>query len=421
LLRVLYVGNNESARAQSFAQFIDARFILIDVVDREGFDPASAHGADVVLFDWSERDLSPGPAGAASVAERDLRSPLGERSAWNKPTVLLGGAGHLLAVCWKLFGASGRTCLEPYAFDLRDHPVFQRPLPLDRSRLFRKPWPAFWRDGDASDDVRLLALVPADRKPHQPGWCTDVLDMDEAPEVEILCGGLNAASSSAAALWRQGNLLHFGFDLAPDEMNPAGKALLVNAIAYIAQFVDDRPLLETPAYVGGGAVVTRATIRRAIADNSRAQWDAIRPRLDPALLEAGGVSDLRTFARWYPSVKDYLHPGEDGRLTIDGDAWALGQKPARRDFFHRTIPKLARPDGDAQRARQLLARYAPDGPGADAPSQSWSQWLNDNGGFIYFSEIGGYRWYIDPLAKARVESTLELRGPARGHRKKLKP
>ena len=39
--------------------------------------------------------------------ESDLKSPLGERSRWNTPTVLLGSAGHLLAAPWKVFGGSG--------------------------------------------------------------------------------------------------------------------------------------------------------------------------------------------------------------------------------------------------------------------------------------------------------------------------
>jgi hypothetical protein len=414
LVRVLYVGNKESARGRAFARFLDDRFILIDSVDREGFDPASAQGAEVVLLDWSERDLAAGPAGGASLSERDVRSPLGERSTWTKPTVLLGSAGHLLAVSWKVFGGAGRACLEPYAFDLPDHPVFARPIPLDRSRLIRRPWPGYWRDGDESDDVRLLALVPADKKPHALGWCTESLGMNEAPEVEILCGGLNAASSAAAAVWRQGNLLHFGFDLAPDEMNPAGKALLVNAIAYIARFGDDRPIMETPCYVGGSVVLTRAAMVRTIASNSRAEWNELKARLDPALLQAGGVRDLRTFARWYPSVKDYFCPSEDGRITIDADAQALGLRPNRREFFKRAIARLARPGDDARRVRRLLARYAPDGPGEEASARAWSAWFKENGDALFFADVGGYRWYIDPLAKARGESTESLRGPARG-------
>ena len=51
--------------------------------------------------------LSDNPASNVSYSERDLKSPLGERNRWGKPTVLLGSAGHLLAAPWSVFGGSG--------------------------------------------------------------------------------------------------------------------------------------------------------------------------------------------------------------------------------------------------------------------------------------------------------------------------
>ena len=160
---------------------------------------------------------------------------------------------------------------------------------------------------------------------------------------------------------------------------------------------------------------------RTISGNSRAEWLELQSRFDPNLLQSGGVRDLKTFARWYPAVKDYLYPGEDGRITIDGEAQALGLKPARLDFFNRAIAKLARRGDDAQRARSLLARYAPNGPGENAPAKVWAAWFKENHGYLFFADIGGYRWYLDPLAKARNESTERLRGPARSNHPNLKP
>jgi hypothetical protein len=416
LLRVLYVGNKDSARERAYARFLDERFILVDSVARSAFDPESARAADVVLLDWSMSDLGPEPAGGWSVAELELRPPLGERRAWSRPTVLLGSAGHLLAVPWKVFGGSGWAGLEPYAYDLRDHPVFRQPIPIDRSRLVRRPWPEAWPDGDRDEEIKVLALVAAGRKPAQPGWCTSSVDMDDAPDVEVLCGGLNPRARTAAAVWRQGNLLHFGFDLSPDEMNPAGKALLVNAIAYIARFGDDRPIMETPSPFTGNVPPTRTALARTIARDPAGAWDYLRTRFDPAALEAGGTRNLKTFARWYPSVQGYLHPAADGTITVDDDARTLGLKPARRAFFDRAIALLRLPGDDAARARLLLARYAPDGPGPEATSRQWTDWLEENEEYLFFADAGGYRWYIDPLARDRGKPTEKLRGVARASR-----
>jgi hypothetical protein len=108
-LRVLYVGNANTDRGRSYARFLGEQFTLAGAADRKSFDPGSASGVDVVVLDWSQGDVdhSSSSARRPSAWESDLKSPLGERSRWTKPTVLLGSAGHLLAAPWKVFGGSG--------------------------------------------------------------------------------------------------------------------------------------------------------------------------------------------------------------------------------------------------------------------------------------------------------------------------
>ena len=84
------------------------------------------------------------------------------------------------------------------------------------------------------------------------------------PDVEFLCGGVNHQTPTSAGLWRQGNLLHFGFEQSPAEMNESGKLLLLNAISYISHFTDDRPIAITPSPFAG-AVVRRSCDSRALA------------------------------------------------------------------------------------------------------------------------------------------------------------
>jgi hypothetical protein len=96
-LRVLYLGNADAPRAREFQAFLEQHFAKVSVAPRDGFDPAAVREADVVLLDWSQRDRGP----------NRLVSPLGERSAWSKPTVLLGSAGLNLADCWAVKGSWG--------------------------------------------------------------------------------------------------------------------------------------------------------------------------------------------------------------------------------------------------------------------------------------------------------------------------
>jgi hypothetical protein len=98
-LKVLYVGNATSARAADFKAFLSTNVARVEVVGRVGFDPAIASSFDVVLLDWSQADR---PGGAPP-----RQSPLGERNAWTKPTVLLGSAGLHMATVWNVKGGFG--------------------------------------------------------------------------------------------------------------------------------------------------------------------------------------------------------------------------------------------------------------------------------------------------------------------------
>ena len=106
-LRVFYVGNAGTERGRSYARFLGEHFRLVGSVERDSFDPKSAAAAEVVVLDWSQSDVRHPEGGGGSLPESHLKSPLGERGCWDRPTVLLGSAGHLLAAPWKVFGGRG--------------------------------------------------------------------------------------------------------------------------------------------------------------------------------------------------------------------------------------------------------------------------------------------------------------------------
>ncbi len=108
-VRVLYVGNAETDRGRAYARFLGESFTLVKAVDRKTFDPnsAEAKAAEVVVLDWSQMDIEHPAVRDPGGYEAHLKSPLGRRDQWSKPTVLLGSAGHLLAAPWRVFGGSG--------------------------------------------------------------------------------------------------------------------------------------------------------------------------------------------------------------------------------------------------------------------------------------------------------------------------
>jgi hypothetical protein len=295
---------------------------------------------------------------------------------------------------------------------LRDHVLFQKPLQIDIKKTTKIDTPEAFQHEIKDAKIEVLPLARDLKAKHSPGWCTYTYEHDGAPELEVICGGVNSKTPKAGAVWRQGNLLHFGFDLAPAEMNDTGRALLVNSIAYIARFTDDRPILRTPCiFVQRKRLMDRDYLARRLRD-PKPNLEGLPYYFAPAdfekHLKEKSVADV---AAWYREVRDFLHADADGKFTVDAEARAFGVPPAELEFLTKASAALTG-EGAAD-ARRLLARYVPDGPGEAASATDWSAWVEKNRAYLFFSDTGGYRWYLDPLAKHRDTPTIDLRGPAR--------
>jgi hypothetical protein len=78
------------------------------------------------------------------------------------------------------------------------------------------------------------------------------------------------------------------------------------------------------------------------------------------------------------------------------------------EFFDRVLADLRSMDKSAKaRVIRLVKRYVPTGPQGDS-ADAWDQWWKENQSFAFASDAGDYRWYIDPLAKRRGVSILEI-------------
>jgi len=400
--RILYIGD----RDDEFVPFLEDHFAKVDAVSRGNFKPAQAGGFDVVLLDWPQSHESRG-------AWLD-GSPLGPREKWSKPTVLLGSAGLNLAVVWKLKGGSGCTCLAPVAYGLKDHPIFKSPIPVDITATTNIPTPEqFQNELKGQATIAVLPLVDGIRqyetviRDYSPGWSTHYFEFADMPEVELFSGGINEQTPRSAAFWRQGNLLHFGFDQSPDQLNETGRAMLVNAIVYISHFTQDRPIDITPSVFGEEKI---GTSRRRIKGYLTDHPDWVTNELSAATLASFNWQDLAEVKAWAATNVMWLHPGAGNLLEIDAEAKSLGVPFDSPDFLPETIAALHK-EKTKMVAATLLARYVNDPPANDAAA--WDQWWKENAPYVFYSELGCYRWYIDPLAKKRGVPTKDLRGPAR--------
>ncbi len=257
----------------------------------------------------------------------------------------------------------------------------------------------------------MLPLVRDTSRQWQPGWCSYTDGFEDNPDIEVFCGGENEKTARGAACWRQGNLLHFGFEQSPAELNEAGQRLLLNCIAYISRFTEDRPIAVTPSVFAGPVGYPRAYLDRRLGQNgdaSDAAW----------LLSAQLVDRLQKQSReevrqWYAARRAYLHPGNGLKLEVDEDARTLGASIDRVEFFDKVIEALRAGSDRSACAARLLTRYAPVEAAPIDTAETWEKWLKENRPYLFFSDAGDYRWYVDPLGKKRGIPSGKLRGPAR--------
>jgi hypothetical protein len=258
--------------------------------------------------------------------------------------------------------------------------------------------------------VRMLPLVATPSRQWSPGWCTYPDGFESNPDIEIFCGGENEKMAAAAACWRQGNLLHFGFEQSPAEMNETGQHLLLNCLAYISQFTEDRPIAVTPSVFAGPAALPRRYLDRRLGDKvdiKDLDWIVCQSVLDA--LKGKTPEEIR---QWHSENRGFLHPGPGAKLEVDKDARAMGVPIDTVEFFAKAVASLREGGDNAKRASRLLAEYAPTDVFFNTAAQ-WESWLRENRPYLFFSDQGDYGWYIDPLAKKRGIPCQELRGPAR--------
>jgi len=257
----------------------------------------------------------------------------------------------------------------------------------------------------------VLPLVNDHKQRWKAGWCTYAYDFANNPDVEYFSGGVNAKTPTAAGLWRQGNFLHFGFEQSPAEMNEQGGLLLLNSIAYINRFTQDRPIAITPSPFAGPITRPRNNPARFLR-NPEYKVDWVKQMVAPEVWTVVSSLSREKMAEWFDQNQSFLHPNTNHQLEIDQDAVALGVSFDKPEFFDKVIANLRTGGTPAEHARRLLDRYVPIGP-QNGSADQWTAWWQENKSYAFASDSSDYRWYVDPLAKQRSIRTGDLRGPKR--------
>lgn len=265
-------------------------------------------------------------------------------------------------------------------------------------KVFHKP-PKPPTDSKGTDSRKSQSL-------ENVGMVSDGFGFEDSPDCEWISSGLNSKGPDSLALGRQANFFLWGFACTPELMTDSAKDVLTNAIVWIKQFEGQRPIQKkvasprewvfvelwvaskqkdkTPAVSGSEAGVTEIDTKSA-------------ERYFGAATVAKADGNYAKLKAWFSEHAEAIRsePTEEGRRrhVVDEDVVSLGGSNRRPEFFDRLLERLGRDAKDVL-VPKLLARYAPDAPATDAAALK--TWVDTNRARLYFSDFGGFRWFVRP-------------------------
>jgi hypothetical protein len=123
----------------------------------------------------------------------------------------------------------------------------------------------------------------------------------------------------------------------------------------------------------------------------------------PAELREKYELDADKLIAYYKENLEYLRPTGDSppQFAVDEDAKAVGPSNRKVELLDRCIVRLEKHD-QPELALRLLKRYTQE---SFETATQWRNWLDANRGRIFFSDVGGYKFFVARLEKpARATS-----------------
>jgi hypothetical protein len=218
-------------------------------------------------------------------------------------------------------------------------------------------------------------------------------------DAEIIAMGTSGKGPLRGAVVRHGPFTFWGFAYAPDAMTDAGRALFLNTLHYAAK-QGEREVLEK---------------RMAKTRHSPYSYLALAKFKHPGFIrtlaqylpeEMAGKGITETEA-WLDENLPYLY-ARGRRFEVDLAARELGIPNHSTALLEKCIDDLGK-KARYLKAHEVLVRYT-GMTGLGASRKAWRKWYKENRDYLFFSDIGGYRFVLDAEAKKKGVPTQELRG-----------
>jgi hypothetical protein len=272
------------------------------------------------------------------------------------------------------------------------HDIFHKPLKV-KLEWEERPMPAnyrHWPGGEQLGKTIKVWKVQTKKFPEiDPGLVSDPYGFDDSPDAEVISSGLNSKAPNSVTLARHGNFFLWGFSAQPSDMTPEARKCFVNSICYIKQFDGQKPLVRRNTGGRQWALVYAGYLK-SIKD------EKFLEQLFPEDLRKRFGSDAEKYLQYYQDNLEYLHPSpSDGKLLVDDDVKDLGLSNRKVELLDRCVSMLEKGQ-KSEVALRILKRYTNE---RFTEGRDWKAWLEKNRGRLFFSDVGGFKFFIAPQGK----------------------
>ena len=250
-----------------------------------------------------------------------------------------------------------------------------------------------------------LVQTGAMRTVNDYGVVSDGHGFTDSPDCERISGGINSKGPRAVAIGRQANMLQWGFYAAPDRMTESGKKAFLNAIVYMKQFDGHKPLVKKISRGRSWLEQYVESVREldSMDESSRERYEGYLLKKFPAELIAEVGLDADALEAWRAANEEYFFNPDGRDFEIDEDLARLGVSNRKPEFLDLLLERLGADPGDGLAlwlAHRYLGRNGKNAATAIA-------WIGANRELLFFSDTGGYRWFVDTNAKRAAAIAVE--------------
>lgn len=287
-----------------------------------------------------------------------------------------------------------------------NHPIFQGPLRVEMT--FDKV-PAWHPEIDPRGTWLVQKGQPGPENDY--GVVSDGIGFEDSPDCEVISGGVNSKGPHGLAIGRQANMLQWGFYCAPDRMTDSARHTFLNAIVYMKRFDGHGPLVGKKSRSRGWLKLYIAALRERNINPGYREY--LKKKFPAGIVKQHGL-DAAKLETWRAANEEYIRgdfgEGRTRKYAVDTDLRELGLSNRKPEFLDFLVKRLGADANDAL-ALKLAARYLGD-HGKDAATAL--AWIKKNRDRLFFSDTGGFRWFVDTNRSVEASATSE--GPSRASR-----